>query len=446
MAGGREHSLALEREAVQELARSRETARLINLFFQKEDADKKPALRGHPMPVHEAVVIGAGVMGASIAHWLASHGVRVLMTDVNAGALAAGSLRVRSLLEDGVRKQVLSPLEARNAMDRLSLTAERVPLARCPLVIEAATETLELKKKIFADLSSRTAADAVLATNTSALSIAELAKAVQHPERVVGLHFFNPVHRMMLVEVIRHEGTSEDALATAAAFVQRIGKTPVIVRDSPGFVVNRVLMPYFMEAARLYEEGAGPREIDEPMLDFGMPMGPLRLLDEIGLDVAAHVARTLQAAFPDRLRPSALLDEMVAAGRLGKKSGEGFYRHTPRGEVPVGASSPAVVQASEIQERLTLALANEAARCVSEGVARSAADVDLAMVLGAGYPPFLGGPLAWIESCGRENVAADLRSLAARTPAPHSFDPAPMLSRDAVGAAQRDLASAPPQS
>lgn len=440
----KQRSLELERVAVSELARAPETARLIHLFFQKEDADKKPAVPGHALPVHEAVVIGAGVMGAGIAHWLVSHGVRVLMTDVNPAALATGSLRVKSLLDDGARKHALSRKEARDSMDRLSLAHERVPLARYPLVIEAATEDLELKKKIFADLASRCAPDTILATNTSALSVAGLASCVPNPERVIGLHFFNPVHRMMLVEVIRHAGTSEDALATAAAFVQRIGKTPVIVRNSPGFIVNRVLMPYLMEAARLYETGAGAREIDEAMLDFGMPMGPMRLLDEIGLDVAAHVARTLGAAFPERVPSTTLLDRMIGAGFLGKKSGQGFYRHKADGEaMPVRAAKASAIQPAEIQERLTLALANEAARCAGEGVARNVADVDLAMVLGAGYPPFIGGPISWIEACGRENVAADLRSVAARTPAPHPFDPAPMLSRDAVGPAPGELASAP---
>ena len=443
----RQRSLELEREAVSELARSPETARLIELFFQKENADKKPAVPGHALPVQEAVVIGAGVMGAGIAHWLVSHGVRVLMTDVNPGALAAGALRVKTLLDDGVRKHAHSRKEARDAMDRLSLTHERVPLARYPLLIEAATEDLALKKIIFTDLASRCAPDTILATNTSALSVTELASCVPFPERVIGLHFFNPVHRMMLVEVIRHAGTGEEALATAVAFVQRIGKTPVIVRDSPGFIVNRVLMPYLMEAARLYEGGAGAREIDEVMLDFGMPMGPMRLLDEIGLDVAAHVARTLSAAFPERLPSTTLLDRMIGAGQLGKKSGEGFYHHKPDGDaVPVRVARPSPIQPAEIQERLTLALANEAARCVGEGIARNAADVDLAMVLGTGYPPFLGGPVVWIEACGRENVAADLRSLTARTPAPHPFDPAPMLSLDAVGPAPGKLASAPERS
>jgi 3-hydroxyacyl-CoA dehydrogenase / enoyl-CoA hydratase / 3-hydroxybutyryl-CoA epimerase len=423
-------SLSFEREAISALARSEETARLIDLFFRKEEASKKPSSAGHATPVREAVVIGAGVMGAGIAHWLVSRGVRALITDVNAEAVAAGVKRVQSLLNEGVRRHSLTTKQARDALDRLSHAHTGVPLCRYPLVIEAATENMELKKKIFADLAKRCAPDAILATNTSALSVTDLAKAVLNPERVIGLHFFNPVHRMPLIEIITHPGSSDDAIATAAAFVQHLGKTPVIVKDSPGFVVNRVLMPYLMEAVRLHESGVPADMIDEAMLEFGMPMGPLRLLDEIGLDVASHVGKTLTAAFPDRFPFTESLDRMISLGKLGKKSGEGFYKHTGYRARPDYHHAHDTARLAEIQQRLALVLANEAARCVDENLARTPTDIDLAMVLGTGYPPFRGGPLAWIESYGKANVAAELRALASESVTPHPFDPASWLTRE----------------
>lgn len=430
-------SLALERAGIRELARRPETLKLIDLFFRKEDASKKLPAVGTPKPVSSAVVVGAGVMGAGIAHWLGSQGIGVLMTDVSTEAIAKGLSRVSSLLDEGVRRRAISRKEARDALDRISTSHEKVSLHQ-PIVIEAATERLELKKQIFADLAARTGADAILATNTSALSVTDLAECVPHPERVIGLHFFNPVHRMPLVEIITHSQTAPDVLSTTVAFAQRIGKTPVVVRDSPGFVVNRILMPYLMEAVRLFEAGAPAALVDEAMLDFGMPMGPLRLLDEIGIDVAGHVGATLVQAFPDRLPHLELLDRLVAAGRLGRKAGLGFFTYAKGKQGPAPSVSdlvrkpePAapndVPAKEEIQQRLALLLGNEAVRCLDEGVVAAASDIDLAMVLGTGYPPFRGGPIAWVSSFGPANAAAALEKFAAATPTPNPFTPAASL-------------------
>ena len=386
-------SLHLERDALLELAKTGEASRLIELFFRKEEASKKPPATGHALPVHHATVVGAGVMGAGIAHWLASRGVQVLMTDISTDALAKGLSRVSTLLEEGTRRRAITKKEARETLDRLATAHTKVPLHHHQLIIEAATESFELKKKIFADLAGRCAPDTILATNTSALSVTGLAKTVLCPERVIGIHFFNPVHRMPLVEIITHAGNTPDVIATAVAFAQRIGKTPVVVKDSPGFVVNRILMPYLLEAVRLHESGVPAHVIDEAMLEFGMPMGPLRLLDEIGLDVAAHVGRTLIDAFPDRLPKTDLLDRMVAEGKLGKKSGQGFYNHITKQR-----TRSTVDVDTDIQSQLALILSTEARRCLDEGVAASAADIDLAMVLGTGYAPFRGGPLEHLKS------------------------------------------------
>lgn len=394
-----EKGLLLERNAVAELIKSRDSARLIDLFFKREEANKRPATGGTALPIHDATVIGAGVMGAGIAHILASRGIRVLMTDVTNDSLARGLERIHGLVSDATRRRLVTKVQARDTLDRISTTHVPVPLNRHHLVIEAATESMELKKKIFADLAARVSADTILATNTSALSVSDLAKTVPHPERVVGLHFFNPVHRMPLVEIITLPETSPDVLATAVSFVQKLGKTPVVVRDSPGFLVNRILVPYLMEAVRLHESGIPVKDIDEAMLEFGMPMGPMRLLDEIGLDVAAHVAKTLSNAFPDRFPHTDALDKMVSAGHLGKKTGQGFYRYENGKEILPTTHSD-LPRHESIQTNLALLISQEAMRCLKEGIARNADDIDLAMVLGTGYPPFRGGPITFARDTG----------------------------------------------
>jgi 3-hydroxyacyl-CoA dehydrogenase/enoyl-CoA hydratase/3-hydroxybutyryl-CoA epimerase len=399
VSGELEDGFKLERDAVAELIKNRETARLIDLFFKREEANKRPALVGTAIPIHDAVVIGAGVMGAGIAHTLASRGVRVLMTDVTSDSLARGLERIHGLVSDAARRRLVSKVQARDTLDRISTTHTPVPLTRHHLIIEAATESMDLKKKIFADLAARVSSDTILATNTSALSVAELAKTVPHPERVIGLHFFNPVHRMPLVEIITLPETAPDVIATAISFVQKIGKTPVVVKDSPGFLVNRILMPYLMEAVRLHENGIPVKDIDEAMLEFGMPMGPMRLLDEIGIDVAAHVAKTLAAAFPDRFPQSHALDKMVAVGHLGKKAGLGFYRYENGKEIALGRHAD-LPRHESIQTNLALLISQEAMRCLKEGIARNADDIDLAMVLGTGYPPFRGGPITFARDTG----------------------------------------------
>lgn len=394
-------SLDLECKALLALTATNATGHLIDIFFAREAASKKPWPEGHALPVSRAAVIGSGVMGAGIAQWLAAKGVHVTLTDISTDAIGKGLQRIRDLTAEAAKRRLMSAKEARETMDRIHATHERVPLHHCQMVIEAATEDMKLKKKIFADLAARTGPETILATNTSALSVAELAATIPHPERVIGLHFFNPVHRMPLVEVIRLPGSHPDVVATAHGLAQRIGKVPVVVWDSPGFVVNRILVPYLMEAVRLFESGHNPVTIDDAMLDFGMPMGPMRLLDEIGLDVAAHVARTLGVS-------SRLLDDMVRSGWLGKKSGRGFYLYNDsKDQVINGAAlalrlvdlEPALTE-SEIEERLAFMISQESEKVLHEEVALSASDIDLAMVLGTGYAPFRGGPLAYGATMG----------------------------------------------
>ena len=393
----RVQSQQAEREAIASLAGLPQTANLIGLFFLRERAKKHRHTDAEPREIRRVAVIGAGVMGSGIAYWLSSRGIETTLQDISAEALAHGMNSISDLYADAVKHHVLSEIEAARGMDCIHPASGEIPLHNCDLIIEAAVEELSIKKKIFADLAARCRPDTVLATNTSALPIAELAASVPHPERLVGLHFFNPVHRMQLVEVVRTSSTSDETLATAVAFVREIGKLPVVVNDSPGFLVNRILMPYLVEATCLFERGGDPEDIDQAMLDYGMPMGPLRLLDEVGLDVAMHVAGTLAAAFPDRMGLPGIVGKLLEAGHTGRKGGSGFYVYdnaSPAVNAEVIGFRTGTEDAPEdTQQVLSALMASEAQLCLDEGIAETAEDIDLAMVMGTGYPPFRGGPL-----------------------------------------------------
>jgi 3-hydroxyacyl-CoA dehydrogenase / enoyl-CoA hydratase / 3-hydroxybutyryl-CoA epimerase len=391
--------LKREQDAVVHLAELPATQELMRLYFLRERAKKHRYVTAEPRSIDRCAVVGAGVMGAGIAYWLSTRGHDVILRDVDDAALSRGMAAISKNYVEAVNRRVLTRSEGARGMDRILPSAIAVPMESCDLVIEAAVERLDIKQTIFADLSSRVRPDCLLATNTSALPIHELAGSITQPERLIGLHFFNPVHRMPLVEVVRTATTSDQTLATAVAFVRSIGKLPVVVSDTPGFLVNRILMPYLVEAARLFDEGGDPRVIDGALLDFGMPMGPLRLLDEVGLDVGVHVARTLAEAFPDRMQVPELLEKLVKRGDLGRKSKAGFYLHNGRESRP----NPAALalrtgrrdSPPDTARQLALAMSREARRCLDEKVAESADDIDLAMVLGTGYAPFRGGPLRY---------------------------------------------------
>jgi 3-hydroxyacyl-CoA dehydrogenase/enoyl-CoA hydratase/3-hydroxybutyryl-CoA epimerase len=355
-------------------------------------------------------------MGAGIAQWLSSREVRVILRDVNPQAVAAGLERIRKLFGD----RRFTPKEARDGFDRIAPTTQAVPFDQVDLVIEAAVEKMEAKKKIFAQLDEQAGnAATLLATNTSALSLAEIAGATKNPARVVGIHFFNPVHKMQLVEIVAGPQAAPESVQRAAQFARQIGKLPVVVKDSPGFVVNRILVPYLLEAGLLFENGARAADIDEAMLDFGMPMGPLRLIDEVGVDIAADVAATLAARFSDRLQVPEVLAKMISKGWLGRKSGRGFYVYAGKKKaVPnPGLSSvcrsqdAAALDRAELKLRLALLIVNEAARCVEERISSGPDMVDFAMVMGTGFAPFRGGPLRYAETFGLRRAVDELDRL-----------------------------------
>ncbi len=413
-------SLAAEKEVILRLADSATSRNLVAVFFLQDRA--KHLAAPNAKAVRKTAVIGSGVMGSGIAQWFAARGMDVLLRDVDATQLARGLQRAEKLFADARRRGLLSSAEAQAGMDRIVPAELPMEMKLVDLVVEAALEKMELKKQIFADLEERTRPDTLLATNTSALSVTEISRGLQHPERVAGLHFFNPVHRMKLVEVVRAEETSGGTIDTAVAFVQRIGKLPVVVRDRPGFLVNRILLPYLIEAGRLFEAGAAVSSLDESMLDFGMPMGPLRLLDEVGLDVASDVARSLCAAFPSRMQVPEIFEKVLARGIQGRKAGTGFYDYRNGREPKVNPAVLRLVERKdraeftreELQDRMVLLMINEAAMCLEEGVVEDPQDIDFAMIMGTGFAPFRGGPLRYADACGIDRIVRDLRSLEER--------------------------------
>lgn len=412
-------SMEMEHNAIVELAETGAAGNLLQVFFLQERAKKINVMRDATTPrITKAAVIGAGVMGAGIVQWLSSRGCQVAMRDINAEAIARGMANIGKLYQAGVKRRKFTATEARQGMDRVRPMVDLYPMKQTDLVIEAAVEKLDLKIDLFHQLEGCIRNDTILATNTSALSISTIAKPLLVPERVVGIHFFNPVHRMQLVEVIRGEQTDPEVLQRTVKFVQRIGKLPVIVKDSPGFVVNRILMPYMIEAARLFEMGAEVKNIDDAMLDFGMPMGPLRLADEVGVDIALHVTQTLAVPFGKYLEVPRILNQLMEKKWLGKKTGKGFYIHEGKTCLPNGVDirfmrddKAAELSLGKLQSRMVLLMVNEAARCLEEEIVESPEDIDFAMIMGTGFAPFRGGPLRFANHLGIGRVVADMNQL-----------------------------------
>ncbi len=400
--GDAEESLRREREAVRRLARTDAARNLMRVFRLQENAkkfryDTEVDVKSLSA-IERTAVIGAGVMGSGIAQWFSARGLPVILRDIDPERVAAGMKSVRKLYEGAVKKRIFTEHEASRKLDLVVPSAEPVPLFHTDLVVEAAVENLDVKKKIFAELCERTSAETILATNTSALPISSLCDApgVTHPERIVGLHFFNPVSRMKLVEVVVTEHTSPETVERVLHFVRAIGKLPVVVQDSPGFLVNRILMPYLIEAGRFVDAGYSPERIDEAMLNFGMPMGPLRLLDEVGLDVASHVAVTMKEAFGDRFAVPDVLERLVEEGHVGKKSGRGFYEYRNGTKVADETVTPVgFMTKGEIASHLANLMVEESRLCLEEGIVDDPNDIDLAMILGTGFAPFRGGPTTY---------------------------------------------------
>src|SRR6202045_665723 len=446
-----EESLALELDAIVDLGNTESTRNLLRNFFlaekYKRGTSKPPAEK-----IVHAAVIGAGVMGSGIAQWLSSRGVTVILRDVSREMVDRGLANIEKTYADAVKRGILTEAKAQEGRARIICSTAHVEMRDVQIVIEAASEKIEIKKEIFCELSAA-ASKAILATNTSALPIQELAEQTGSPERVVGLHFFNPVSRMKVIEVVVSDRTSEETRERALGFTRQIGKVPVVVRDRPGFLVNRVLFPYLLDAAELFESGVAIAQIDQPLAQWGMPMGPLRLIDEIGVDVTIDIASTLEKAYGRRDHAVAVLHWLREAKMLGRKSGAGFYRYEGKSQTPndavekwrtaavAGGGDPgrsvssrpgSAVRAGlafpattgQIANRLIFLMVDEAARCLQEKVVDSPEDADYGMILGTGFAPFRGGPLRFADHFGLKKIVDELSE---RAKAEEKFAPCELL-------------------
>lgn len=427
-----EVALREEGNALKPLLASPVAGNLINIFLQSEAAKKNPfAPEGEKVePPQRVMVIGAGVMGAGIAVALLQAGREVWLKEVAEGPLLKGVAEVEKWLAKDAKRRRSPPALAREVRARLVPTLEDAALANCDLVIEAVVEKMEVKKTVFAACEARLRPDALLATNTSSLPVTQMQAGTKNPGRIAGLHFFNPAPLMPLVEIIRGEQTDDKSLAKLHALVVKMGKTPVVVKDGPGFLVNRLLAFYLNEAAALLSAGVPIPVLDRALKQFGMPMGPAELMDVVGLDVAAHAGGVMAAAWPDRAKVPELLKLMVEEKRLGKKMGRGFYawegeKKTEPLAVPKAATLTQMPTADALVERCLYPLINEAATCLADRVVENAAALDLAMIFGTGFAPFRGGPLRWADSVGTDQIIASLEALA-KTHGPH-LAPSPAL-------------------
>ncbi len=400
-----------------------ESKALVNLFFLTESAKGLGKSSRKYIENITLGVIGAGVMGAGIGGVALKNGLAVILRDTATEAVSRGLEHIKKYL-NGSRS--LRDEERSKLLQRLRGDAKDIAILKeCAVLVEAVFERLDIKQKVLAEIAAVVSEETLIASNTSSLSITEISKSIKHPERVIGMHFFNPVEKMPLVEIVRGAQTSEAAISLTCSLTTKLGKYPIVVEDVPGFLVNRILTPYLVEAAHLVSEGYMIEDIDRAATRFGMPMGPIRLLDEVGLDVAAHVSEILAQAYGDRMTGPEYAKILVSQKRLGKKNGVGFYRfegkntyvstdnrHVLGIKVPIKHGT-----LSELTKRLILPLVNEAVRCFDEGVAgtpckEAAQQIDLGSVMGFGFPPFRGGLLHYANSLGAKVIAAELTEFA----------------------------------
>ncbi|MDH3514559.1 MAG: 3-hydroxyacyl-CoA dehydrogenase NAD-binding domain-containing protein [Gammaproteobacteria bacterium] len=391
-----------EAESLGELLVSRTSRNLVHVFLLGEALKRHGKEQAHA--IEHVHVIGAGVMGADIAIWAANRGFRVSLQDREPEILARAVKKAYGFFKSKLR----DPRAVQEALDRFMPDLDGHGLKRADLVIEAIVEKVVPKQELFRAIEKKVRPQALLATNTSSIPLEVIGEALKDPSRLVGLHFFNPVAKMQLVEIVRGAKTSEAALARARAFTGALDRLPLDVKSSPGFLVNRILMPYLLEAVKMAEEGVGLETIDKAATEFGMPMGPITLADTVGLDICLSVAEELAGPLkidvPERLR------EIVSHGHLGRKSGRGFYQYNARGRKQTPSPETIAVDVP-VTERLVLRLLNEAVACLREGVVTDPDAVDAGMVYGTGFAPFLGGPMRYVESLGVTGISHSLHRL-----------------------------------
>ena len=448
---GRDAALEVEAKHFAKAAVTPQAEALVGLFLA-DQAVKKIAggwVKKGARDIKQAAVLGAGIMGGGIAYQTAYKGTPIIMKDIREEALELGMNEAGKLLAKQVEKGRMTPAAMTQTLSRIRPTLNYGDFGGVDIVIEAVVENPKVKKAVFAEMEPLVPEGAIIASNTSTISIDSLAAGLRHPENFVGMHFFNPVHMMPLVEVIRGAKSSDAAVATTVRLAQKMGKTPVVVNDCPGFFVNRVLFPYFAGFHMLLRDGADFQAVDKVMERFGWPMGPAYLMDVVGMDTAVHAANVMAEGFPDRMQPGfrSTTELMVEAGRLGQKSGKGYYTYAPdkKGrpkKSPDPASyeliAPAVAERrefgpEEIVARCMIPMVNEVARCIEEKIVATPFEADMALIYGIGFPPFRGGACRYVDQMG----AAKFVALADQFAGLGKLYEAPQLLRDMAGAGRK---------
>jgi len=439
---GFEEGLREEARLFGEMAMTDVSRQLVFIFFASNSLKKDPGVDSPapvPREVHKLGVLGAGFMGAGIASIAVQQDTLVRFKDTDTARIGKGLAAIHGVLQERVTRRQITRQQFQDYMSLVGGTTDYSGFESVDLVIEAVFEDLALKHRVLEEVEPIIDRTAVYASNTSTIPITRIAEAARHPERVLGMHFFSPVHRMPLLEVIVTPATSPEATVSAVAYGKKLGKTVIVVNDGPGFYTTRTLSAYMNEAGRLLDEGASIEAIDKALVDFGFPVGPITLLDEVGIDVGGKVGLVLVEAFGARMAPSEAMRRVVGAGRTGRKGRNGFYRYDDAGQKGrvdesvyelIGGERREVL-AEEIVERCVLAMVNEAVLCLGDGVLRSPRDGDIGAVFGIGFPPFRGGPFRYVDSETAEKIVERLEELNARFPS--RFAPAPLLLDMAAG-------------
>jgi 3-hydroxyacyl-CoA dehydrogenase/enoyl-CoA hydratase/3-hydroxybutyryl-CoA epimerase len=431
---------ALEAKSFGELVVSETAHRLIEMFFSTTALKKDRGVEDpnvSPREVERVGVLGGGLMGGGIAYVTIQAGVPVRLKDKDDAGVGRGMKYVGGILSERERRKQITPEEHEQRFALLTGATDYSGLKHADLVIEAVFEDLELKQQILREVEAVTTAECIFASNTSSIPISAIAVVSKHPETVIGMHYFSPVHKMPLLEVVRTDRSAPWAVATAVALGKKQGKSVIVVRDGVGFYTSRILAPYMNEAAFLLSEGVSVEAIDKAMVDWGFPVGPIQLLDEVGIDVGAHVGEIVHATFGDRMLPPPGMKKLLEDDRKGRKNGRGFYRYAARSKQGaerkvdssvygvLGVTPKAKLPAEEIQMRCALQMVNEALICFGEGILRSPRDGDLGAVLGLGFPPFRGGPFRYVETLGAAEILRRVRGYEMRFG--RRFAPAPLL-------------------
>ena len=414
MLKGRASYLDSESQAFGELCLGEQSQNLRHLFFMMEGAKKYPGPKSEKaLPKLEVgAALGAGTMGGGIAWLMADAGMNPIMKDIGTPALELGLKQASENFRGALKRKKLTQDDFERKQRSIRPQLDYAGFKTVDLLIEAVVENMDIKKKVFAETEKKMKKEAIITSNTSSLSVQEMSTALEIPERFAGLHFFNPVHRMPLVEIITHDKVAPETIEALYQWCLRVKKTPVIVKDGPGFLVNRILMPYLNEAGFLLEEGVSIEDLDQACLNFGMPMGPCRLLDEVGIDVGVKVAKILHDGLGDRARASSLSAKLSEAGLHGRKTSKGFYNYDEAGKQgSINDEARALLpkngkkmSETEIQLRVFLPMINEASTVLADKIVEDAATVDLGLIFGIGFPPFRGGLLRYADSEGLDRI------------------------------------------